>query len=511
MSRINIKLKKSKRNFSNNKLSKKSKKLFSNIKKKSKKINNNNKGGKPKLGQNVYTYFIIGHGIISKGLQPFPVPTNSTIITTAKLGVKVTSFEAHEIIRYYINNNRLFKYNDRSKYLSDEGIEFIKTKIKPLEYDKDTGITTKIDIRNHVKNDVMNDSEITFYPNKVQYEEYMGIIRYNHTTHEIEHYDINKLKQLEDACNISKNIFTLKDVLYHIFNTPHNQIIKFNNQVTIISFLCRRMAKSIPKTEASLMRAKSAESDNVPSDHGIQPLDSATLSSMEDIDIDNTWYNVGTKVLLKNGAVGDIIEIPIFSEEKLILRDWKIRFDTGFFEKDALVYIKGLTTDTDLNQKLGKIIGDFNLEQKTWPVFIDGQTHNISYLNLEVCHVKQGYTARITGINERPDLNGRECEIGYFNNRTKRWCVKVDKKEICIMPENLKINSGGNKDVYYHRDNILEIIQRAPTPKPTQSSIQPTYNPSPAQSSIQTTPAKSSKQTDPSNYSRWDNIDLDSY
>ena len=126
------------------------------------------------------------------------------------------------------------------------------------------------------------------------------------------------------------------------------------------------------------------------------------------------------------------------------------------------MYIKGLTEDNneklgDINQKFGTIIGDFDLEQNTWPVLIEGKQHNISYLNFEVCHIKRDYTATITGLKQRLDLNGRKCIVQNFNNVTKRWFVKLDQKEIYLKPENLSVYAA-NTEQQYDPEQILQKI-----------------------------------------------------
>lgn len=504
MSRINnYKRRVSKLKFQNKKQSKK-KNFTNNTKKfsKKKKMNVKKKGGKPIVGENIYTYFIIAHGLMSiqETRQPIIIPVNSSIITLTNAGVSTNIDIAHEIVHFYLNNNRLFKKMDMSKKKMEDVELFISQKLSPHVEDSQS-----INIRNHVKDSHMNDIGITFFRN-IEYpvEEYLGIIRYNHTTYEIEHYDINALKYLESVNKLQYEIFTLNMLLHYIFDTPNLQEqIKFDNHVTIIPILCRKFNKELENNEEAnlLIRSISKSADEVPSFHEITELDSSIIDEMEKIDTYyNLWLKYGTKVLLKNGSFGIIKKFYEVASDNSTYID--IEFDIGNFKNNTNVYIKGL--DSDLNGKLGRIQGDFNKRTKTWPVMIDGILLNISYANLEVCYFNKLTTVKIVGLNSRSDLNDKKCTIiDNFDNTRKRWpiLIKTEKGE-----ERLLLNS---QNLFYYntkqllkvyREEIIEILENTKMEVKPKSAALVVDKPQ-AASTVVTKPTK--KGID---YSRFDNI-----
>ena len=166
-------------------------------------------GGKPLMPHH-YTYFIVAHGSFQTKLNPIKIPYNSSIITLNELNKTGKSTEVLEIINFYVMNNRLFKNLDTSKKKTIEGNEFIeivqqeqiakKQYIHLLERHRafldgqhsfrpftDTMPTYFTSVRNHIygTDGHMNDSYITFLPQKEDENQYLGVVRLNNDTGKI--------------------------------------------------------------------------------------------------------------------------------------------------------------------------------------------------------------------------------------------------------------------------------------------------------------------------------------
>jgi hypothetical protein len=363
--------------ISNNKRNTSKRRAFNN--RKSKKISHYF-GGKPTINKNSYTYFIIGHGIMtSEFLSPIQIPVNGSIITTTDIGISTNTSIAEEIVKYYTNNNRLFQAKDTSKNLTDQSKTFIENTLNPL-IDKDT----PLNIRNHIKSATVNNISITFESHNKPNEEFLGVMRYNHTTRKLEHFNINLLKAMEKQLDDeqSENL-SLKHLLHYLFDTPIDQQIIFDNHVTIIAIMCRVFddeLKANPDRQ-EFARRRSALSDTVASDHQIMPIPEMQASVMRPLNDDYKWLSVDTKVLLKNGYIGTIKDLYLNS----------VKFNIEMIIPK--IRIKGLNSRPELNGHNASISGDLQLDSKKnerWPVWVDRSRNNLMLKteNLDVSFIK---------------------------------------------------------------------------------------------------------------------------
>jgi hypothetical protein len=345
----------SKRNLLNNKISKK---II-------------NKGGKPKIGNNVYTYFIMAHGYMTNHLDPLnksiEVPENGSIITITDVGICSNSAQAHSIVKFYIEQqNRLFEELDTTHTKTVNAQQFIRNTLKPLEIDGD-----QINIRNHVVGSKLNNVNITFKPNN---QEFLGVIRYNHTTNITEHYDINKLKQFEKEYNENGDYkYNLKSLIYRLFDTKERFKIKFDNHVTIIPMMCRKFDKDLSEDmdKQSIIRTLSSESDEVRSTHGIVQINPTDLTIMPFLDDRLKWLGVNTKVLLNNGTIAFIKDLYLYS----------VKYNMEILSPKLL--IKGHSRK-DLNGKECFINGNFDMKENKWPIRVNNEFMFVDPDNIEL-------------------------------------------------------------------------------------------------------------------------------
>ena len=389
-------------------------------------------------------------------LTPITVPVNASIITITELGVPTTETHAQKIIEFYKNNNRLFKKMDRSKERTDIADLFIER-----ELDNIGSLKTKI--RNHVESSPMNDMTITFSPNtdadgRVLNEEFLGIIRFNHTTHKIEYYDIRKIKAFEFICKLRYGKLTLDKLLHYIFNTPFDDPIVFDNHITIIPIVCRVFRDKLEEDEdeQELARTASREADKVKSPKAITQFDESELSVLRGIDHRTAWFGKETRVLI-DGNIGIIKNFYDVDNDHSTYFD--IEIDMPKLKRGVYVFIKDFDTAPELNRKLGIIQDEFNDLSKTWEVMVDGTIINISYENLIGCHINVGSTVGIHGLKKRTDLNGSNGKIiNMFNNVKERWGVEVKGEQMWLSPDNLIFGKKTSAILPMYRENIQCII-----------------------------------------------------
>jgi hypothetical protein len=294
-------------------------------------------GGKPLIGGNVYTYFIIGHGSVSSSLahDNINLRPNTSIIYLTDLDECALVGHEKEIVNFYINDkHRFFTKQDGGKTLTKEAEDLIQKINKKLP-------TNPLSPRNHVCDGntplSVNNMTITFKGKND--DEFNGVIRYNHTTNKTEHYDINKLKQIEQEYKSTYvDPFNLNFLFHKLFDTDLKNDIYFDNRVTIIPIICRAFDQDLKSNDLQqdIFRSRSAASDAISSADGITTIESSKL-----VPLDNTkkWIGVGTKVLLSNGIIGFVRDLYVTS----------VRFNIETFIPTLTV--KGLVQNPKYNGK----------------------------------------------------------------------------------------------------------------------------------------------------------------
>jgi len=353
------------------------------------KLSKRHKGGKPAM-PNSYTYFIVAHGSYHERLQPIKVPFNSSIITLNELDKLGTAMEVIQLINFYLQNFKLFKRDDQSKEKTSDGEklihdvrdldeqrkkdEFAKKQAEALQNGQpplsppDFTSNLFTSVRNHVYGDqgFMNDTNITFLPQKLDENQYLGVVRLNNTNGEIEFFDNSILYQLQTIYEKNHQSLRLSSLLNYLFNNKDNETFEFDEYTTIITFMCRSFSKTLSSDDQMLMRARSSESDQVPSSYSPKSLALPKLNN------ENMWLSVDTPIKLINGITGTIrnFSLPIqHSSLPLYLKEYQVELDdpTKQLCVNSCVILQN-TGNPSLDGQAGTISGMFDPSTSLWPV-----------------------------------------------------------------------------------------------------------------------------------------------
>ncbi len=357
------------------------------------------KGGKPAMPAS-YTYFIVAHGSYHERLQPIKVPFNSSIITLNELNKLGSSTEVIQLINFYLRHFKLFDRDDQGKQKTTNGEKLIRDVRALDEQQKRVRHQIKVQearrngepppptpdftsnlftsVRNHVYGDqgFMNDTNITFLPQKSDETQYLGVVRLNNYTDVIEFFDNSILYQLQTIYEKNHQSLRLSSLLNFLFNNKDNETFEFDEHTTIITFMCRSFSKTLSEDDQMLMRTRSSDSDQVPSIYSQKSL------ALPELNNENMWLSVDTPIKLINGITGTIrnFSLPLQpSPLRTDLKEYQVKLDdpTQQLSINSCVILRNRTNSNEDGQ--AGIISDlFDSRTNMWPVrLFDGPKINV--------------------------------------------------------------------------------------------------------------------------------------
>lgn len=200
-------------------------------------------------------YILRAHGVMLQGYT-FRVPKNINFITITELGQECSIDELldKEIIEFYKSGNTIFKNNDLSETISEQG-ELLQAKLRQLD--------RHIQFKNHLGNSIANEMLLDFVTGGMVRG--TGILNLNNS---VNFSNRRKLyKNLFDLYHenqiglIKKMLLSNILTMYDLFTFNNNNIERNNSnkKLTFILMACRGFASNINNNGVLLARRVSGK------------------------------------------------------------------------------------------------------------------------------------------------------------------------------------------------------------------------------------------------------------
>jgi hypothetical protein len=176
--------------------------------------------------------------------------------------------------------------------------------VEPVLLDETPTFFTNV--RNHVYGTFgfTNDVNINFLQQSIDETQYLGVIRINNSNQAIEFFDKSILLKLQKSYESYNQRLTLSQLLNFLFGKKPDEELEFDQNTTIISFMCRKFAETLQQDEVEIMRTTSATSDHVESSQGLYQ-NEVELPDINTIN-KNMWLGINIPIKLCNDVTGTI-------------------------------------------------------------------------------------------------------------------------------------------------------------------------------------------------------------